>query len=323
VFRFGTLSEKPASVNELHFALAVEKGWFKDAGIDFQVKRMAVNVVYAAIAAGEMDATNFAGSAALASLRGAPLAVVYFPQPSTTWSLVADPKKIKTAKDFSGARCVAGTGAKSGTHIAWAAMIDSVGGNPRDFQSVGTGQPPQLWIEALRVGTAECMMGFDGVWTRQAQREGFKVWAFLPDVMPMQSHGIAVSKPALKDRDKRALIEDMLGVVLRSKDYVVAKENRGEIVATIKRWMGAPKGIENEDYENTVDELAKLYPPKGYIENESIFNNMLVTALKYGIFDPNDYTVDGKPADLARAGAVDQGPLKTAASWGGPLYKRP
>lgn len=322
-FRFAALGDAPGGSSELFYGLGLEKGWFKDVGIDFQVRRTLANVAYAGIAAGEIDGTYFAASAVLAALRGAPLVAVYFPQPSVDWSLVVDPKKIKTPKDFTGARCVAGTGAKTATHVAWAAMIASIGGDPHGFQPVGLGQPAPYWIEALRVGTAACMMGFDGFWTRQAEHEGFKTLAYLPNVEPMQSHGLAVGKAAMAEPAKRRLIADVIGVFLRAQAYITAPEHRAEIAALVRKWMGAPKGLSSEDYLAAVNDMVKLYPPKGYIEDQGVFSDMLVTALKYGIFDRNDFPPGQIGIDPVEAGAVDQSVVREVAGWGPPLYRRP
>ena len=319
-FRFGTIGEKPTAANELFFALALEKGWFKEAGIDFKPLRMQPNVAYPSLASGDIEGTYFAASAAVAALRGAPLAVVYYPQYSVDWSLVVDPKKVKTPKDLAGVRCVASSGAKSATQIAWAAMIASVGGDPKNFQAIGLGQPPPFWIEALRVGTAECMMGYDAAWAGQAKREGFNVLAELPNVKPMQSHGLAVSKTALGDAKKRELIVDVLGVFLRTQDYI--KANRAEAAETVRRWMGSIKGIETEDYLAAVDSSIKLTPPKGHFEDEKIMANMLNVAMDYGIYDPKEFREDPRTVDLVKVGAIDQSLVKEAYARGAPAYHR-
>lgn len=108
-YRFASFGDKPTSAAELYFGLALEKGWFKEAGIDFQVRRMLASVAYPAIVAGEMDGALYGGSAAVAALRGVPLVYAYIDQISSPWSLIVDPKKIATPKDFKGATCVATT----------------------------------------------------------------------------------------------------------------------------------------------------------------------------------------------------------------------
>jgi ABC-type nitrate/sulfonate/bicarbonate transport system substrate-binding protein len=321
VFKFATIGAEPAAASELYFGLALEKGWFKEAGIDFQATRMPPPVAYPAIASGKIDGTYFAASAAIAHLRGAPLVVVYYPQYSVDWSLIVDPRKIKSPKDFAGARCVASTGAKSATHVAWAAMIDHIGGDPYAFQPVGLNQPAPFWIEALRVGTAPCMMGFDGAWASEAMREGYKMLAYLPDVKPMQTHGLAVSEATLKDPVKRKLLVDVIGVFLRSQDYVRDKSHRDEIAATVQRWMGSPKGMQRPDYEAAVDDLIKLIPPKGVVEDHQILANGFQEGLKYKIYDPKEFGQFAADTDLVKAGAIDQSVVKEAYDRGGPLYR--
>ena len=321
VFKFASVGAKPAAASELYFGLGLEKGWFKEAGIDFQVIRMAPPVAYPAIASGEIDGTYFAASAAIAHLRGAPLVVAYYPQFSVDWSLIVDPKKIKSPKDFEGARCVASTGAKSATHVAWAAMIDHIGGDPYGFQPVGLNQPAPFWIEALRVGTAPCMMGFDGAWASEALREGYKMLAYLPDVKPMQTHGLAVSEAAYKDPAKRKLLVDVIGVFLRAQDYVRDKANREEIASTIQRWMGSPQGMQKVDYETAVDDLLKLIPPKGVIDDHQVLANGFEEGVKYKIYDPKEFGQNTGHVDLVKAGAIDQSVVKEAYDRGGPLYR--
>jgi ABC-type nitrate/sulfonate/bicarbonate transport system substrate-binding protein len=258
----------------------------------------------------------------VAGLRGAPLVAVFYDAVSGPWSLVVDPKKIKTPKDFAGARCVAATGNKTATHIAEAAMIESLGGDPRAFQSIGLGQPPPFWIEALRVGSAECMIGFDAAWTGQAVREGYKVLAYLPKAWPMHTSGLAVAQATLKDPKKRALTVDVISVFLRAQAYVRAKENRAELAEMLRRWMGAPKGMQTEDYEAALAEMATLYAPKGYIEDDKAFSTMLTAAIKYGIFDPKEFRHDPTTVNFVKAGVVDQTLAKEAALRGGPHYRR-
>lgn len=322
-FKFASLGERPTSAGEIYFGLGLEKGWFKEAGIDFQVRRMLSNVAYPAIVSGEVDGALYGSSAAIAALRGAPMVVAYLDQISSPWSLIVDPKKVKTAADLKGVRCVAATGAKTATHIAWAAMIDAVGGDPKAFQAVGIGQPPPFWLEALRAGTAECMLGFDAAWSGLAQREGFKQMSYLPDVAPMQSNGLTVAKAALADPARRRLIGDVIGVFLRSHAYIRVEANRAEVAGIVKKWMGAPQGLTEADFAAAVAEIARLAPPKGYIEDESVLDTVLKAALKYDIYDANEFKVDPAKASLVAAGTIDQSVTKEAASWGGPNFRRP
>jgi hypothetical protein len=321
-FKFASVGDKPTSAAELYFGLGLEKGWFKEVGVDFQLRRMFSNVAYPAIVSNDIDGALYGTSAGIAALRGVPLVVAYFDQVSSAWSLVVDPKKIKSPKDFKGARCVATTGAKTATHIAWAAMIDSIGGDPKSFQAVGIGQPPPFWLEALRTGTAECMLGFDAAWTGLAQREGYKSLAYLPDVSPMQANGLSVSRAALKDPARRELIKDVIGVFLRSHAYIRDTRNHAEIAGIVRNWMGSPAGLQQQDYEAAVVEIAKLAPPKGFIENEAVLDNMLKASLKYEIYDAKEFKVD--PAKgMTAAGVVDQSAAKEAAAWGAPRFRRP
>ncbi|MSQ71946.1 MAG: hypothetical protein EXR27_11750 [Betaproteobacteria bacterium] len=322
-YKFASVGDKPTSAAELYFGLGLEKGWFKEAGIDFQVRRMLANVAYPAIVSNDIDGALYGSSAAIAALRGVPLVVAYLDQISSPWSLVVDPKKIKTPKDLKGARCVAATGAKTATHIAWAAMIDSIGGDPRAFQAVGIGQPPPFWLEALRTGTAECILGFDAAWTGVAQREGYKALAYLPDVSPMQTNGLSVSSAALKDPKRRELLKDVIGVFLRSHAYIRDMKNRSEVAGIVRNWMGSPKALQNEDYEAAVAEIVRLAPPKGYIENESLLDNMLKASLKYDIYDAKEFKVDVSKVSMSAAGVVDQSVAREAAAWGAPRFRRP
>jgi hypothetical protein len=164
------------------------------------------------------------------------------------------------------------------------------------------------------------MMGYDAAWAGQAKREGFTVLAELPNVKPMQSHGLAVSKSALADGKKRELIVDVLGVILRTQDYI--KANRTEAAETVRRWMGSIKGIESEDYLAAVDSAIKLTPPKGHFEDEKIMANMLNVAMDYGIYDLKEFREDPRGVDLVKAGAIDQSLVKEAYSRGAPTYSR-
>lgn len=322
-YKFASVGDKPTSAAELYFGLALEKGWFKEAGIDFQVRRMLANVAYPAIVAGEIDGAFYGGSAAVAALRGVPLVFAYMDQLSSPWSLVVDPKKIASPKDFKGATCVATTGAKTATHIAWAAMIDSIGGDPRSFQAKGIGQPPPFWLEALRVGTAECMLGFDAAWTNAAKREGYRQLAYLPDVSPMQTNGLAVARAAMTDPKRRALVADVIGVFLRTHHYIRDEKNRAEVAGILRGWMGAPKGLEPADYEAAVAEIARLAPPKGTIDSDATLDNMLKASLKYDIYDAKEFKIDPTKTSLTAAGIIDQSAVREAYAWGAPRFKRP
>jgi ABC-type nitrate/sulfonate/bicarbonate transport system substrate-binding protein len=320
-YKFATVGDKPSSAAEIYYGVALEKGWFAEAGIDFQPVRMLGNVAYPAIASGDIDGSLYAGTAAVAALRGAPLVVAFYDPISAPWSLVVNPKKIKSAADLGSARCVAATGAKSATHVAWAAMIDKAGGNWRTFQAVGTGQPPQFWIEALRSGTADCMLGFDAAWTSAARREGFTSMGYLPDVAPMQTNGLVVSRASLKDPAKRKLTTDVIGVFLRVHDYVLAEQNRPEVAGMVKAWMGSPKDMVAEDYRAAVDELAKLLPPKGVITDNKVLSNLLTAGLRYGIYDAADFRTDPAKVDMIKDGLIDQSMVDEAYARGGPLYR--
>jgi hypothetical protein len=320
-FKFATWGNKPTGAADMFYGLPAEKGWFKEVGIDFQMLRMVPNVAFPGIAAGEVDGTASAGSAPIAALRGAPLVVVFYDHTSAPWSLVVDPKKIKTPKDYAGARCVATTGAKTAPHVAAAAMIDKLGGDPQAFQSIGIGQPPPFYIQALRAGTADCMVALDGAWANQAAREGYKIAAYLPRVKLMPTNGLAVAPAALKDPAKRALVADVVGVFLRTHAYVRDPRNRAELVATLERWMGSPKDLKREDYEAAITELAEVLPPKGYIDDKNVLAGQLITGVQYGIYDPKEFKVDPRTADLIEAGALDLGLIREVVGRGGPLYR--
>ena len=96
---------------------AMEKGYFRDEGLNVEVLRMGGGVATPALLSGQLHFSSSAGSSLSAAVRGGPVKIVYTNLSRPSYYLVATNPNIATAKDFVGKKVVINSFGDTG-HLA-------------------------------------------------------------------------------------------------------------------------------------------------------------------------------------------------------------
>lgn len=305
VFKYATTVVTAEDPQHMFWYVPLVKGFFKEAGIDFQPVKMAPASAFPALSSQQINAVMFSGSAPLAALRGAPYVSVFFAEKGAPWSMLVNTKKIKTEKDFVGARCGSGTPAKTATDIACRKMVAQLKGNPAAITYVVVPGGATDYISALRRGVIDSAPALVPPMRYVLEREGFRVMTDMRETYPVQATGLTVNRNAIKDPTKRKLVVDTIRAIQRGMEWMRKPENLAEAAEILKTGMGSPTELTQKDYERAIQDWLKYSTQFGAIDDLDTMWNLLNAGLEFGMYDPAEFKIEYKGKSAVEAGIVD------------------
>jgi ABC-type nitrate/sulfonate/bicarbonate transport system substrate-binding protein len=90
------------SVNYAPYLVAIDKGYFKEAGFDVEIVKAGGGIATPALISGSVDFSTSGSAAISAILRGAPLRVIFYPWDRIDYEIWATDPAIKSVKDLKG-----------------------------------------------------------------------------------------------------------------------------------------------------------------------------------------------------------------------------
>lgn len=223
---------------------AMERGYFRDEGLNVEVLRMGGGVATPALLSGQLQFSSSAGSSLSAAVRGGPVKIVYTNLSRPSYYLVATNPAIATAKDLIGKKVVINSFGDTG-HLATILYLRKHGINPASVLFITVGRN-EVRLPALMSGTVDATP----LAPRELVKLGLqkqKVLADLGKEIQLVWNGVAVSSRLLADNP--ALVERFLRAIVRGREY--ARRNRDETVATIAKHDPSPLEGLRADYEVT------------------------------------------------------------------------
>ncbi len=290
-----------ANVQYAPFYIAVDKGYFKEAGLDIEfdyrfetdgMKLVGANQLPFAVVSGEQ--------VPLARQQGLPVVYVmhwWKKYPVAVVSL-AD-KNLKTPADLVG-KSVGLPGFFGASYAGWRGLLYKAGVNEADIktQDIGFTQ-----VAALQQGKVDAAVVYVNNEPIQLRAAGLDVNVIaVSDVVTMVANGIVTNEQTIKDKPElvrgfvRALLRGLADAVAdpelafnTSKKFVEglgsdpAKDDiqRQVLAESIKLWQGGVPGASDPAaWDTTQDVLMNMGLLTAKIDNAQLFTNQFVEAAK-------------------------------------------
>lgn len=232
------------SMAYMDHVLAMDKGYFRDEGLNVEVLRMGGGVATPALLSGQLQFSSSAGSSLSAAVRGGPVKIVYTNLSRPSYSLVAMTPGITTARDLIGKKVVINSFGDTG-HLATILYLRKHGINPNSVLFITVGRN-EVRLPALLSGTVDATP----LAPRELVKLGLqkqKVLADLSKEIQLVWNGVAVSNRLLAENPQ--LVERFLRAIVRGREY--GRRNREEAIATIAKYDPSPVEGLRADYEMT------------------------------------------------------------------------
>lgn len=244
-------------------ALAKEKGFYRDEGLDVDFVVMNPRLALQAVISGDAAYTTALGSTIRAAVRGLPLRVVLTICEKPHFALIAKPG-ISAVEQLRGKIVgISSFGASSDT-MARAALAKYKLSAEKDVKILAVGGGLNR-LAALKSGAIDATL-IEAPYNIMLEQEGFPRLLFIGDVVPSPIAGLGT---AIEHTQKQSgEVHRIVRAALRAIQY--AKANRRETIQAIARWTGMDLKLAEGSY----DMAAPTWTTKGVPGAEALHTAM-------------------------------------------------
>lgn len=253
------LSISAVDVSFLTSGVALNRGIFRDEGLDVELIRMNANVSIMALSTTDIDYTMVFASVVRGALRGMPMRVVASYMDSSTHLLIARPE-FKTVRDLKGKTLAVSTfGATS--EVAAKMMIKHGGLDPeKEIKVIPLGAERARYA-ALKEGIVDVAVLSPPTDT-DAQRGGYRVLSRFHEIFKMPFTGLGTHLKKLKEKPDE--VKRMAKALLRANRYV--RSNRDGTIQTMMDWIK----VDRESAAATYDSTWKIFSEDGGVSESGL-----------------------------------------------------
>ncbi len=223
-------------------ALAKEKGFFRDEGLDVDFVVMNPRLALQAVISGDAAYTTALGSTIRAAVRGVPLRVVLTICEKPHFALIAKPGVTNVEQLRGKIVGISSFGASSDT-MARAALLKYKLSPEKDVKILAVGGGLNR-LAALKSGAIDATL-IEAPYNVMLEQEGFPRLLFVGDVVPSPIAGFGTSLDRI--HKQRGEVERMVRAALRAIRF--AKNNRRETLAAIAKWAGMDPKLADGSYD--------------------------------------------------------------------------
>src|SRR5918999_1126357 len=223
---------------------AMEKGYFRQEGLNIEVIRAPGGVATPGLMSGQFHFSSSASSSLSAAVRGGPVKIVYTNLSRPSYSLVAIKPEITAAKDLVGKRIAVNSFGDTG-HLSTILYLKKMGVNPSSVLFITVGRN-EVRFPALRSGAIDAapLVPRDMVALKDQKHT---VLADLGKEIQLVWNGVAVSNKILFEN--APLVERFLRGLAKGREF--ARRYRDETIALISKRDPSPVEAIKVDYEVT------------------------------------------------------------------------
>lgn len=257
-----------------HFA-AIEKGYYREEGLEIEVIKAGGGVATPALMAGELHFSTSSGSALSAMIKGASLKVVYTNLDRPHYQLWSSRPETKTLRDIVGRQI--GIPTRGDTHeISVRLLLKKHGIDPNKvvFTPLGFGATR---LAAIRAGSIDAATLAPGDVPQLGKPKGHLLGDTQKEVKFAYT-GVAVSNKLLAEN--RDLVERFLRGAIKGREY--AKRYREQTIAWISKYSGDPPEASAVDYDSNL----QIMTPEGWVDEESLKEDVAVRAELLKVTNP-------------------------------------
>lgn len=241
-----TISVPAKSLAFLPLYMGIEKGMYKEEGIDLSVSVLKASAAVAAAISGEVPYTGSLGSTFRSTITGGSgLKVVMVTLDKLGFSLFAA-KDIKSIKDLKG-KAVMVTNTTGSDNYVLKKMLEKEGLNPNTFLNAVSSTTTANSYQGLLGGASQGAV-LSPPYSQMAEKEGFPRLKNAIDVIQRGNAGISVTTSYLQNNEEE--VKKMIRATLKSMKYI--KENQQEVIPFISKFFEIDPGLAKGAYEDTV-----------------------------------------------------------------------
>jgi len=217
------------SLNFFHFDLALEKGFFREQGLDVKIITTKCDVAVMALLTGDLQATGCVGSASrFIATQNVPVRTVIWLFKKPTFYVVARPD-ITSAADLKG-KIIGISSFGSDTDLSMKVFAQSGKLDPeKDMKRIVAGSTSTR-LQGLKAGSIDATT-LSPPFNVFAEQMGLRVLAYVGDFLEFPQSGFTVSDATLQKR--REVIKKLLRGTLRALQFTL--KNRADTVRFIAK----------------------------------------------------------------------------------------
>lgn len=227
-------------------ALAKERGFFRDEGLDVDFVIMNPRLALQAVISGDVAYTTALGSTIRAALRGIPLRVVLTICEKPHFALIAQPGITSMDKLKGKVLGISSFGASSDT-MARAVLNKYKLAPGQDVKILAVGGGLNR-LAALKSGAIDATL-IEAPYNIMLEREGFSRLLFVGDIVPSPIAGFGTTVERIQKQGGE--IRKLVRATLRATHF--AKSNREESVRSIAKWTAMELPLAQGSYDMAVE----------------------------------------------------------------------
>src|ERR1043166_9518330 len=242
--RPGRIAYAGISIGAMVPALAIDKGFFQQEGLQIEFISMQTSTGIAALTTGEIDYTTTASSAFGAALRGLPVKILMFYVQRPYHAIVAQ-KGFKSIYDLRG-KTIATAAPGGAAYEVPRIIIEHYGMKPdKDvrlmFVGGGTISERLAQLEAGRFDATVLSPPL----LYYAEQKGLPILATAHEFTEYPQQGIALSAAKLKSNPDQ--VKQVIRVFVRALSFI--RERRTETVTFMRRWLKIDERVADKSYD--------------------------------------------------------------------------
>ena len=227
-------------------ALAKERGFFRDEGLDVDFVIMNPRLALQAVISGDVAYTTALGSTIRAAFRGIPLRVVLTICEKPHFALIAQPGITSMDKLKGKVLGISSFGASSDT-MARAVLNKYKLAPGQDVKILAVGGGLNR-LAALKSGAIDATL-IEAPYNIMLEREGFSRMLFVGDIVPSPIAGFGTTVERIQKQSGE--IRKLVRATLRAIQF--AKTNRQESVKSIAKWTAMELPLAQGSYDMAVE----------------------------------------------------------------------
>jgi NitT/TauT family transport system substrate-binding protein len=238
------------SLNFFIFDLAIEKGYFRELGLDVKLINTKCDIAVTALLTGDLQATGCVGSASrFIASQNVPVRTVIWLFKKPTFYVVARPD-IKSAADLKG-KTIGISSFGSDTDLSMKIYAQSAKLDPeRDIKRIVVGSTSTR-LQGLKAGSIDATT-LSPPFNVYAEQMGLRVLAYVGDFLEFPQSGFTVSDATLKN--KRELIKKLIRGTLRGLQ--LSRQDRAETVRFIAKDYKLSEPVAEKVYSSLLPALS-------------------------------------------------------------------
>ena len=220
---------------------AMEKGYFREVGLNIEVIRAPGGVATPGLLSGQFQFSSSASSALSAAVRGGPLKIVYTNLSRPSYSLVSIKPEITSARDLVGKKIAINSFGDTG-HLSTILYLKKMGVNPSSVLFITVGRN-EVRFPALRSGAIDAapLVPRDMVALGQQKHT---ILADLGKDVQLVWNGVSVSSKLLAENPQ--LVERFLRGLAKGREF--ARRYRDDTILLISKHDPSPVEAIKVDY---------------------------------------------------------------------------